>query len=243
MPESRPSGKLASRQKSLTTWRCVFVLAAQAVEASRGNRVQYDGLASAPCQDQETGTHYNYFRDYDPATGRYGQSGPIGLRGGISTYAYSYNGPLRWSDPLGLAPRKLDPNSQECQAKVKQIKNIRDGIVKRQSDIMFNPQGLPLLPPYPGAPNAASVFGHQKIIDELRNMLQKRISEFNDKCGCDDDGGCPNAPPGTPAPSGGMSNSQKAAAGLGGALCVAACIAFAEICLPGLAIGGALSAP
>ncbi len=29
--------------------------------------------------DQETGLHYNYFRDYDPATGRYLQSDPIGV--------------------------------------------------------------------------------------------------------------------------------------------------------------------
>ena len=28
--------------------------------------------------DQETGLHYNYFRDYDPSTGRYIQSDPIG---------------------------------------------------------------------------------------------------------------------------------------------------------------------
>ena len=54
--------------------------------------------------DKETNLHYNYFRDcYDPALGRYCQSDPIGLRGGINTYAYALSDPLRKVDPLGLA--------------------------------------------------------------------------------------------------------------------------------------------
>jgi RHS repeat-associated protein len=38
--------------------------------------------------ESETGLHYNYFRDYDPSTGRYIQSDPIGLAGGLNTYGY-----------------------------------------------------------------------------------------------------------------------------------------------------------
>jgi RHS repeat-associated protein len=53
--------------------------------------------------DQETGLHYNYFRDYDPTTGRYILSDPIGLEGGISTYAYVTGNPLAYSDRSGQA--------------------------------------------------------------------------------------------------------------------------------------------
>ena len=52
--------------------------------------------------DAETGTHYNYYRDYDPSIGRYEQSDPIGLRGGSNTYLYVGANPLRWSDRKGL---------------------------------------------------------------------------------------------------------------------------------------------
>ncbi|MFO1516801.1 MAG: RHS repeat-associated core domain-containing protein [Lysobacterales bacterium] len=52
--------------------------------------------------DQETGLNYNYFRDYEPGTGRYIESDPIGLFGGLSTYGYAFEGPLNFSDPLGL---------------------------------------------------------------------------------------------------------------------------------------------
>lgn len=52
--------------------------------------------------DSVIGMNYNYFRDYDPATGRYIQSDPIGLKGGMSTYAYVGGSPFGFIDPSGL---------------------------------------------------------------------------------------------------------------------------------------------
>ncbi|MBB4129824.1 RHS repeat-associated protein [Xanthomonas campestris] len=52
--------------------------------------------------DVASGFNQNYFRDYDAATGRYGQSDPIGLDGGISTYAYVGGNPANAIDLLGL---------------------------------------------------------------------------------------------------------------------------------------------
>ncbi|WP_230953246.1 RHS repeat-associated core domain-containing protein [Burkholderia stagnalis] len=51
--------------------------------------------------DEETGLHYNRHRYYDPRTGRFVSSDPIGLDGGVNAHQYAPN-PVGWIDPLGL---------------------------------------------------------------------------------------------------------------------------------------------
>ena len=50
----------------------------------------------------ETGLNQNVNRDYDSATGRYIESDPIGLKGGVNTYSYVRQNPVGWLDPSGL---------------------------------------------------------------------------------------------------------------------------------------------
>ncbi len=52
--------------------------------------------------DRESGNYYNYFRDYDSTVGRYVQSDPIGLEGGMNTYGYAYQNPTMYIDAFGL---------------------------------------------------------------------------------------------------------------------------------------------
>ena len=57
--------------------------------------------------DSESKLHYNHHRDYDPGIGRYIQSDPIGLGGGVNRYGYVLGNPLIGIDPSGLVGEEL----------------------------------------------------------------------------------------------------------------------------------------
>jgi RHS repeat-associated protein len=76
-----------------------------AVEDPDANSVlfKFDMRFAGQFYDSESGLHYNYLRDgYDSQNGRYTQSDPIGLNGGMSTYGYVGGSPLNSTDPFGL---------------------------------------------------------------------------------------------------------------------------------------------
>ncbi len=81
-------------------WKAVYTPFGQAVASIQTveNPFRFPGQY----YDQETGLHYNYFRYYNPQTGRYITPDPIGLWGGVNLFAYVRGNPLRWVDSLGL---------------------------------------------------------------------------------------------------------------------------------------------
>ncbi|HEU0097572.1 MAG TPA: RHS repeat-associated core domain-containing protein [Allosphingosinicella sp.] len=72
----------------------------QPVGTTAANPIRFPGQQ----QDAVTGLYYNYFRDYDPATGRYLETDPIGLNGGINPYVYAGANPINLTDPDGRNP-------------------------------------------------------------------------------------------------------------------------------------------
>lgn len=95
--------------------------------------------------DQETGLFQNWHRDYNPRIGRYMQSDPIGLAGGINTYSYVEGNPLMLSDSEGLQAGGMGfPNIEG------DVKRYQDALVEVYANAL-------LLVPIGGAPTVAKM--------------------------------------------------------------------------------------
>jgi RHS repeat-associated protein len=101
--------------------------------------------------DSETGLHYNYFRDYDPSTGRYIESDPIGLNGGKNTYNYVFSRPLTLTDMLGLS------SDETCEPVViKYYADVDHVLVQPELGYLSDPVCYPAPMPSGGMPDPTS---------------------------------------------------------------------------------------
>ena len=89
--------------------------------------------------DIEIGLYYNRARYYNPFTGRFLQTDPVGYEGNINWYNYCSNNPLNLTDPLGLFPV---PTSS--------LLSLPRIALKRLIMTLWNILKAELSPPYPG---------------------------------------------------------------------------------------------
>jgi len=66
--------------------------------------------------DAETGFYHNGFRDYIPGLGRYLETDPIGISGGLNTYLYAYAAPMNGIDTFGLCDQTQSQPAQNPAA-------------------------------------------------------------------------------------------------------------------------------
>ena len=113
-----PQGKRTWRKAPNSLWGLPLL---ESWESKQTEPLNPNLLFAGQYFDQESGLAYNRFRYYDPQSGCYLKSDPIGLNGGETPYAYVHN-PMGWIDPFGL-------NSKKCN------------LVKKSENINWTPHG------------------------------------------------------------------------------------------------------
>ncbi len=115
-PDALGTPRLATDAARSTVWRYDGNAFGDTLpnEDPDGNRKKTTINLRFPGQyyDAESGLFYNWHRYYDPRIGRYVTSDPIGLEGGLNTYAYVDNNPTGWIDPDGLTKTRGGGNTR-----------------------------------------------------------------------------------------------------------------------------------
>ena len=167
---------------------------AWAKQVGLNNPIRFQGQY----HDHETGLHYNRYRYYDPAVGRFVGQDPISYFGGLNLFIYAPN-PIDWIDPFGLAKRgpKTNgegPHNQTIQAWGQEVVNSSGVVIagggiekekalntpggykgKRRPDIIYRDKDGALIYGNVGkvrADGTIPVTREQKAMEDLRTKTQ-----------------------------------------------------------------------
>ena len=124
-----PQGKRTWRKAPSSLWGLPLL---ESWESKQAEPLNPNLLFAGQYFDKESGLAYNRFRYYDPQSGCYLKSDPIGLAGGETPYAYVHN-PMGWIDPFGLAGCGVASSaaSQLPSLKGKSVPHIERTLQKR----------------------------------------------------------------------------------------------------------------
>ena len=126
-----PQGKRTWRKAPSSLWGLPLL---ENWESKQAEPLNPNLLFAGQYFDQESGLAYNRFRYYDPQSGCYLKSDPIGLAGGETPYAYVHN-PMGWVDPFGLAGCGIGKSLTVSKPKIlsdKSLTNAEKKYLERQ---------------------------------------------------------------------------------------------------------------
>ena len=126
-----PQGKRTWRKAPSSLWGLPLL---ESWESKQAEPLNPNLLFAGQYFDQESGLAYNRFRYYDPQSGCYLKSDPIGLAGGETPYAYVHN-PMGWVDPFGLAGCGIGKSLTVSKPKIlsdKSLTNAEKKYLERQ---------------------------------------------------------------------------------------------------------------
>ena len=102
--------QLATTKEGQTSWKAAAEAFGAAGVLQGQSYIEMNLRFPGQYFDGETGTHYNFHRDYKPNQGRYLQSDPIGTKAGTNVFAYADLDPVTSLDDIAEAPKKPGPS-------------------------------------------------------------------------------------------------------------------------------------